>query len=186
MRRLLGIVLICVLLVGCGANDSELDRGMDLRGRLLKSAGCEFDVRISADYGQQISRFSMHCNADASGNLSFTVSAPETIQGITGVISGTGGKLTYDDVVLAFELLADGQVSPVSGPWLFVKALRSGYINACGPEKDRYLLVIHDSYQEDALVLHIWLDQENIPVQAEVYWQDRSVLSLEISSFCFA
>jgi len=36
-----------------------------------------------------------------------------TISGITGSLSQNGGKLTFDDKALAFDVMADGLVSPV-------------------------------------------------------------------------
>ena len=99
--------------------------------------------------------------------------------------SGTG-NLTFDDVVLSFALLADGQLTPVSMPWVVVNALRSGYIVSAGKEGDHTRLTVKDTYAADALRVDLWLDDADIPVQAEVAWQDRRILTMEIQNFTLA
>ena len=109
--------------------------------------------------------------------------APETIAGITGTVSAEGGKLTFDEESLAFELLADGQVTPVSAPWLLLKTLRGGYVTGCGMDGDYLRVSIDDSYEEDALHLDIWLDSASVPQRAEIVWQEKRILSLELEKF---
>lgn len=146
---------------------------------------CSFVAQITADYGDKSYTFSTGCTADTEGNLSFVVLTPEPIGGITGKITSQNGYLTFDDTVLAFPLLADGEVSPVSAPWLMVRTLRSGYLKSAGIDGDRLLLTIFDSYEEDALQLDIWLDDENRPVYADILWQGRRVLSITVKDFAF-
>ena len=64
-----------------------MERGLTLRTALLGSSLCSFDVDIIADYGDKLHVFSMNCQADSTGTVRFTVTAPESISGITG----TGG-----------------------------------------------------------------------------------------------
>lgn len=140
-------------------------------------------MEVTADFGENTYTFCLVCEADKQGNVKFTVAEPESISGISGSIDGSGGKLTFDAAALAFSLLADGEVSPVSAPWLFLKTLRSGYMTAAGKEADMTRITIDDSYEADALQLDIWLDTSDVPVQAEVIWQGRRVLSMQIRNF---
>lgn len=184
MKRFVAVLLMAVLLSGCGGDDG-IQRGMALRERLLKSSGCTFDAVITADYGEKIHSFSVKCKADGNGDLEFTVTAPETISGITGAIRQEGGNLTFDEQVLAFEMLADGQVTPVSAPWLFVKAMRSGYLAFCGESEGELQLGIDDSYEDQALHLDVWFDAEDLPKACEILWQGRRVVSLEVRNFSY-
>ncbi len=183
MKRLAALLLLAILLTGCGGANAELDRAMTFRAKLLSSQGCRFDTVITADYGDKTYTFSTECSSDQNGAVTFTVTEPESIAGITGTLSGEGGKLTFDETALAFELLADGQVTPVSAPWLLVKTLRGGYVTACGMDGDKILLSVDDSYEEDALHLQIWLGEGDVPVNAEIVWDDRRILSLEVKNF---
>ena len=172
-----------VMLTGCSGVREELDRAMTLRAKLLAAQGVSFDTVITADYGDKTYTFSASCVTDGQGKLSFTVQEPQAIAGITGTVSQTGGKLTFDDKALAFDVLADGLVSPVSGPWLLMKTLRSGYLTSCGIQGEYLRLTIDDSYADDALHLDIWLDSNDVPVRGEILWQGRRILSLEVKNF---
>lgn len=182
MKKLVSVLVLLIVLAGCAGSNQELDRAMALRAKLL-AADCSFDAVITADYGDKIHSFGVSCTADGQGNVTFTVTEPETIAGITGTISGEGGKLTFDDAALAFELLADGQVTPVSAPWLFMKTIRGGYVTSCGADGEQLRVSIDDSYEEDALHLDIWLGEGDLPVRCEIVYDDRRILSLQVSNF---
>lgn len=180
--KILAAVWILLLLTGCGSRDEELDRAMALRTRLLTSS-VSFDAEITADYGDELHTFSVFCEGDSQGNLGFRVTAPETIADITGRIEAGEGKLTFRDTVLAFPLLAEDQLSPVSAPWIFYTTLRGGYLTSAGMEEELLRLTIDDSYEEDALTLDIWLDETDTPVRAEILYDGRRILTLIIKNF---
>lgn len=120
---------------------------------------------------------------DTDGGMTFTVVEPETISGISGKLSVSGGALTFDDQVLAFPMLADQQLTPVSAPYLLIKTLRGGYIRACGADGELTKLQINDSYAEQALELDIWLDGSLRPVHCDILYSGRRFLAMKISDF---
>ena len=183
MKRITAVLIAIVILTGCTGKRDELDRAMKLRASLLGCLGCSFDVTITADYGDEVHQFAMSCQSGGRGDLQFTVTQPESIAGITGTISSGEGKLTFDDDALTFPLLADDQVTPVSAPWILLKTLLGGYLTACGMEEDLLRLTINDSYEEDALQLEIWLNDENRPVQAEIIYCGRRIITMEVENF---
>ena len=170
------------MLCGCGRNDDALDRALSMRQR-LQSAACSFDCTVTADYGEKIHVFAMRCTADLTGDMTFEVLSPETITGITGIVSQSKGKLTFDDKALAFELMADGQFSPVSAPWILIHTLRGGYLTSCTETDYGMLLCIDDSYESDPLRLDVRMDMDGNPISAEILWQGRRILSMEIENF---
>ena len=179
----LGLCLLAVLvLCGCAQEPKEIRQGMDLRSKLLKASGFSFEAEITADYGDKLHRFSMNCLADEKGDVTFAVTAPETLAGITGTISSEGGALTFDDVALHVELLTEEQLSPVSAPWILVKTLRSGYLTAACREEEGLRLTIDDSYEEEALTLDIWLDEGDLPSRAEILYDGRRILTLAVKN----
>ena len=178
-------MILLALLPGCVMKNGQMDRFLALRARMLQSKGCSFEVFVTADYGKECYQFSLTCRMDEQGTVSFTVNEPESIAGITGQISAEGGKLTFDDKALAFELLADGQLSPVSSPWVLMKTLRGGYIAAVGMDGEYLRATVHDSYRDDALQLDIWLDQYDNPIRAEILYADRKILSMEVKNLQF-
>lgn len=183
MKKILVMFVVFVMLCGCARENEDFDKVMSLRTRMINAAGCAFDAVITADYGDKTYTFALNCQSDKDGNISFTVLEPEYISGIQGKIDYQGGKITFDDVVLAFELQTDDLLSPVSAPWIFVRALRGGYVRSCGTEDELIRATVDDSYQDDALMLDIWIDENNVPLQADIYEKNRRILSIQIKNF---
>ena len=182
MRRIIGVVCLVFMLSGCGKGEQAMEQALQLRQQ-LQNAGCAFDAIITADYGDILYAFQMQCAVSADGDLVFTVTQPETIAGIGGKIQAEGGSLTFDDVALGFEILADGLPSPVAGPWMMIKALCSGYLVSVGADGDLARVTLRDSYQDDAMTVEIWLDQTNRPVQGDIIWDERRILSIRVENF---
>ena len=183
MKITAAVVLIACLLSGCQAKDHSLEEAMELRTQILNAEKCSFQAVVTADYGDDLYTFQMECEADSSGSLNFTVSDPETISGITGSISSENAALTFDDKILAFPMLADGQLTPVSAPWLFLNSVRSGYLSGCGKTDNGICIYIDDSFSEKPIRLEIYTDENTVPMQADIIWQNRRVLSLSIRNF---
>ena len=185
MKRFFAVIMLLLLFIsGCDRADQGIERALALRST-LQQKGCSFRALITADYGDKLHEFEMDCIADLSGNLSFTVVSPETIQGITGTVDADGGNLTFDDTILAFELLADGQITPVSAPWILIKTLRGGYIHAAAQSDAGLKLILNDSYEEDSLQLDVWLDENDTPQDAEILWQGRRIVSIKVTEFSY-
>lgn len=178
-------VLVAMLfLFGCSGETSEMDRGLAFREKLLKAKGCSFEMELTADFGDKTYSFSMACQGNEDGSLEFSIQKPDTISGISGILTAAGGKITFDEErAVAFPMLAEGALTPVSGPWIFYNALRSGYILVSGMEGELLRLTINDSYEEDALQVDVWLDNEERPIMAEIFWQSRRILSIRVTNF---
>jgi len=183
LRQMLACFCAVLVLTGCAASDGgEMNRALALRGKLLKAGSWSFQAEITGDFGEKTVSFSMDCTADDKGNVAFTVTAPESISGVTGEISAQGGKLTFDGTALDFGLLADGRLSPVSGAWVLVSALRGGSIIGVGEQDGRLVLNINDSYADDALSLDVTLDENDLPASAEVFCQGKGILSMKLKN----
>ena len=179
-------VFLCIVMLLCGCKNSNepVSKAISIRNKLLEGNGCSFSAKVHADYGEKLYTFKMDCQVDQTGNLTFSVIEPATIHGIAGKVSTVGGAITFDDKILAFPTIADGQVSPVSAPWLLIKTLRSGYIKGCAELDDGFEISIDDSYEEEALHLLVKAKKDT-PVSAEIFWQGRRVLTLSIEEFTY-
>ena len=170
------------MLSGCASDSEEMDGVMSLRSQISSDASCSFKMTVTADYGDAVNSFVLSCVSDSSQDLKITVDEPESISGISFVINCDTGKLVFDDQLLVFALLADGVISPVSAPWFFLKALRSGYITSCGNDNDNIKVCIDDSYKQIPYTLDVWL-RNNKPTFAEIIWEGKRILSMEIYDF---
>lgn len=181
MKLIAAVMVVCIL-CGCSSDNAALDRAVQLREELLAADTCSFDAFVTAHYPDAAYQFQLNC-AINNGTLRFTVTSPETIQSICGEIKENDAALTFDDAALAFPILADGRLTPVSAPWIFYNTLRSGYLSGCMETEDGLLISIDDSFLENPLHLQIRTNVNDIPVYVEIYHQDKMVISLDISSF---
>ena len=182
MKKGIAAILLCVLLSGCGGQ--EPDRAAALRSRFL-SGGCAFDARITADYGQAVWEFSLDCQADGEGCVQFTVTAPEEIAGVRGLVRENAAELLFDGQALGFPLLADGLLSPAGAPWMLLHTLRRGCIRSCAAAGEGLMLCIDDRYEEKAVTVEVRTDGADLPTEAEFFWEGRRILALSIENFRF-
>ena len=182
MKVLTVFLSFLFLLTGCNKQNDCIDKLLSVRSRLNES-GCEFYAQIRADYGEYTHTFGLECRTNEHNKLVFTVQWPETIKGISGIFDNVGGRLTFDDNVLAFSPLSEGLLTPVAAPWVFYSALKGGYINCGGTADQYYKFQINDTYQNHSLMVEILTDSNVIPVCAEIYWDGYRIISMEIEAF---
>ena len=173
--------LILVFLVGCSGPDPAMEAAMDLRTRCL-SGPVSFETAVRADYITNIECFQLDCAFDGAGEMAFIVTEPEEISGIRGTVRGTEGTLQFDETVLAFPLLAEGRLSPLSAPWVLMKAIRSGCIIAAGTEGEKVHVTIDDSYADNALTVDLWLEEGKV-AEAEIAWEGRRCVTMTVGDF---
>ena len=176
-------LLVMSMLCGCSTKDNTLVQALALRKELLSASKCSFQTEITADYGDIIHTFQADCVVDETGNLVFTVTLPESIAGISGRITQEDASLIFGDKAIAFPMLADGQISPVCSPWLFIKALRGGYFSGCGKENTGFCLYIDDSFQDHPLRFEVYTDLDMVPASVDLFWINSRILSLKIQNF---
>lgn len=182
-----GLLLAVTMLTGCGlmGGGEALDTADRFRKQTAEHSG-SFRAGIVADVGDLQFSFSMDCSFDSEGTITFEITAPETIAGITGCIDSGNGKLTFDGASVDFGTMANGMVTPVSGPYVLLSCWRDSYCTACGTEELGLRITMPASYETQALMTDTWLDPQNgIPIYAEVCYNNDRVLSVTISDFTF-
>ena len=181
------LLLLSLLLAGCaGGQEKTMDRALSFRSKLLEAGGAAFTAEITADYGDKTYTFTAACQANAGGDLDFAVTAPETIAGISGTVSAQGGQLKFDGTALDFGLLADGQLTPASSAYAVAQSWRRGYITACGREGGGVRMSVDGSFLGEAVTVDTWLEEEKtVPFYAEICYNNRRVLSLQLRDFQF-
>lgn len=180
MKRILPLFL--VFLLGCSGPDPAMETALDLRSRCLASPAVRFRAEIRADYITGFEEFTLDCETSPDGAVSFRVAHPEEIADICGTVRRDEGTVEFDGAVLAYPLMAQGRLSPLSGPWVVMKAIRSGCIIAAGQEGELTRVTIDDSYADNALTVDVWLEDGQV-IQAEVAWEGLRCLVMTFDDF---
>ena len=142
MHRLwLCVPMIALLLAGCGRLEvSEAEQlALEIRGEYLELERCSASLEITADYGQRVYQFGMEAQVRGE-DAALTLTAPETVAGLTARWAGEAGTLEYDGVAVETGSLDPEGLDPVSAFPVLLEAARSGYLTACALEEDGAVL----------------------------------------------
>ena len=175
-------VLICVGLFGGCSAQKEMAPLQQLKQSLAQSQGCEFDALIVSQSEGRVYQFTLHCIA-RDGALQFEVVSPESIKGIGGTVAAGGGKLRFEDVLLAFPLLADGDVSPVIAPWLFMDSLQNGLVRYAKQLDGSVSVSLTNNFRGQEYQADVELSRDGSPDSCQLYWDGRCLLRLRVEGF---
>ena len=141
MRKLLLCALMMTLLTGCGktAVSEAEELALTIRGEYLAMDSCAVRASVTADYGQRVYQYEMAAAVNGEETI-LTLSAPETVAGLTARTAGTDSRLEFDGVSVETGPLDDSGLTPVSALPALLEAARSGYIVTCALEEDGALL----------------------------------------------
>ena len=142
MRKLLCCVpMMILLLAGCGpAEGSEAEKlALVVRGEYLEMTSGTAQLVVTADYGRRVYQYEMTALWDEE-EVQLTLTAPETVAGVTARVTGGDSRLEYDGVSVETGPLDGEGLTPVSAFPALLEATRSGYILSCDMEEDGELL----------------------------------------------
>lgn len=134
--------LLCVLMTGllllsaCGRDSAvspEEELALTIRGEYLAMTGCTARLEVTADYGQRVYDFEMTACVQGEETV-LTLTAPETVAGITARTTEEGGRLEYDGLILETGDLGAEGLSPVSAFPALLEAAKGGFITLCTME----------------------------------------------------
>ncbi len=195
MRKVVCCVLMMTLLLtacGGGGTGSEAEElALRVRGEYLSMTGCSGSAVITADYGQRIYRYELQFTADEEETV-LTLTAPETVAGITARLSdGKGSLLEYDGAVLETGPLNEGGLTPVSAIPAILTALREGYLDVCAleeGEEPQLRLLIRDPEQRPGTgtgtEMTLWFDADTRQLcRGEVSQDGFCIIQCEFSDF---
>lgn len=139
MRKLLFCVPMMILLLSActgGAEGNEAEElALQIRGEYLAMSSCAGQAAITADYGQRVYQYELAVAVDGE-ETTLTLSAPDTVAGITARVTGQDGQLEYDGLSVETGPLDPEGLSPVSAVPALLEGARSGYIVSCALEED--------------------------------------------------
>ena len=196
MRKLLLCVpMISLLLAACGGGvqGSEAEQlALLVRGEYLAMTSCSMEASITADYGQRVYQYELTARGEGE-EMTLTLTAPETVAGVTARLDGGTGLLEYDGVSVETGPLDGDGLTPMSALPALLEAARSGYIRACSLEdqEDGSRLLRMDCGQAEGqpgtgTETSLWFDPGTYAlVRGEVAVEGFRVILCECSNFTF-
>ncbi len=176
------------LLSGCSREArSEVQEALDFRTALLAAERCAFSADVSADFGERVCDFTLSCAYEPEADRAeLTVSAPESIAGISAAVEGAEAQVSFDEVSLELGTTAGGHLAPLRLPQLLGSAWAYGYVEAQAKEGDGWLVSYRLGSDEEALLCQTWFTAQMTPVAAEIYSEGLCVLRAELENFSTA
>ena len=113
-------------------SDGESVLALDIRGEYLVLERVTARMEVGADYGRRVYAYTMDLDWQREGDTTVTVTAPETVAGITARISAGETFLEYDGVSLETGPLDESGLSPVGAGIFLMKAATEGFIAESG------------------------------------------------------
>ena len=140
-ERLFCVLMTTLLLTGCGkaGGSGAEELALTIRGEYLAMEHCALQAAVTADYGQRVYQYEMAAAVTGQETV-LTLSAPETVAGLTARITGEDSRLEFDGVCVETGPLDGNGLTPVSALPALLEAARSGYMTACALEEDGAVL----------------------------------------------
>lgn len=177
------LTLISIFLTGCAAK-SPAQQPLTFRTALLEAGGCSFTAAVTADYGETTADFTLEASFAPDTGASLTVTAPETIAGITAHVKDSAADVSFDDTQLGLGSLANGRLAPLAAPYVLGQSWAGAYIDSTGTEEGLLRATYRLGYDKQELVVDTWFTEEPFtPQYAEISADGRMVLSIRISNF---
>ena len=182
MRRVIvPVLMISLLLGGCGDEAKHEEKIGELRTELAQAAEISFTADITADLGG--SDFACRLQCTATGDeTEIEVVEPENIAGITARLKAGEASLSYEGVELYIGALK-GNLSPVSAVPVLLDALKNGYLTQCWREggEEQTLLAAQVYVDENTSAL-LYFDEENMQLlHGELVIDGKTVVQCGIS-----
>ncbi len=183
MKKCLPLLCLLVLLCGCSSNNDLQQQATKIRAGLLKANSISFSGKVTASFPDEVFEFGADYKTDNNGKVYFEIKQPTEIAGITGSIGPEGGKIEFDGLALDFGILSQQLPSPIGGPYIFLQAIKSGYIQSYSKQDGMLYLSIRESYQSDAMMVEVYFDENELPAWAEISQAGRRILTISFTGF---
>ena len=140
-KRLICVLMMTLFLTGCGGGGGKEaeELVLSIRGEYLAMESCAIQASVTADYGQRVYEYEMAVSVNGTETV-LTLSAPETVAGLTARLAGEESQLEFDGLSVETGPLDGDGLTPVSAVPALLEAARSGYITACGLEGEGTVL----------------------------------------------
>lgn len=143
---------------------------------------CSFEAEISADFGDAVCQFALSCVHTPGNGTQMSITAPETLAGLSANASGEGVRLVFDGAEAAFGTLEGLGLSPMTAPELLAQGWENGYIQYTGLEEGLLHVTYLCGYDEEEYRADTWF-QDGAPVRAELSCNGCMAVQIDVTDF---
>lgn len=182
------MALAVCMLAGCGRTKPD---GEGVRAHFSGIEGFEAHVKMTADLGESVQEYEVDYVYSRQDNDLFTITAPESLAGISGAIAGTESarfSLQYDNMQLDDAMPQRVGLTPADGLYCLLADLRGAEPAQQWTESvsGQSLLVLRYESEDDTggIERQVWLTADGCrPVCAEIYADGQCVLTLQMTEY---
>ena len=183
MKRIIGPLLLCLLLCGCGG--AETGNAVQEQYRTVKTA--QMEAEVTSHTPSDSRTFTLQCRYDAAGDSVTTVTAPGELAGLTAVLVGEELSVRSGDTLLPAGASTD--MCPANCLPYLLDALSGGYLTEQNEEQlgdTPCLRLALDTVGRSGAPVQcaVWLDKVTlIPLYGEFSQNGQVVLTVKMLSF---
>ena len=173
-RTILFALMIPLLLTGCGAR-RDAENWKAFAGAVESSERISFHAEITAHWEESSVSFGADI-AREGGETRITLTAPETVSGIS--VHAKDGETTveFDGVILSLDAGQSETLSPCGAPQRMLAALTQGAMEYCAASSASFTA-------PDGESVTLWRDETGALTGAEIARNGQKVLTLEITAW---
>ena len=184
MKRIV-VLLLCLLLPLCGGCGKKSSAAADIQEQYSRIAAAQMEAEVIFHMPQEDRTFTLQCDF-APQKSTVTVTAPETVKGVTATIGEDGVAVIYDGAVLSAGRSED--VGPVNSLPFLLHTIGSGYLLEESRETLEDVrcrrLVLDTAVGDTALQCAAWIDEETLlPRYAEFSVDGAVLVSVKMLAF---
>ena len=160
----------------------------DVRAHFASLDSCTAHLKIISDLDESVLEFESDYVYNREDSDSFTLTAPESVAGIGGRISGEKNgafTLQYNDLQLDDIAPRHTGLTPADAWFCLLNDLRHAVPAQVWSERTNgeSLLVLRYENADDSVEKQVWLRQSDLqPVYAELYEDGARVLTIQVES----
>ena len=179
MRRIWPLPLTILLLLSGCAGSKESEQFARWQEKLTSAREISFTGEITGTWDEGAAAYTAQFRR-AGERTDVTVTAPDTISGVTFSYTGGGRTVSFQGVRMELSPGREGELPPCDAGALLLDTLSEGYAVNFGTAGDYLCTQIQGP---DGVTLRLWRTQDDVPVYAELGRGEDTELILRLSEW---
>ena len=145
----------------------------------MSAAEISFTAEITASHDDSAAAYTAAV-VQKGGETAVTVTAPESISGVTFRSAPTGRSVAFEGVTMVLSPPREGELPPADAPALLLRSLTEGRVLDTGKAGDTFTARLEGP---EGLTVRLWRTAEDVPVYAEIGRGEAAELILRLSDW---